>query len=366
MAGTDAVPGLGRRRALLVTPDYAPLRGGIARLLNSLVHNTADEVEWRVLTTARGPEQHGVVRSSTLSGLLGRVPFDAAWLRRGVDPLVVCGHLYVLGPALLSASLGRARLGTLVYGKELIPRRPRHRAVLQLLRASGRVVAISDHSASIARALGVDPRRVAVANPVGAPAWPMLPTPRRRGDERLRLVTIGRMTEGYKNFELLLRLTSVLSLGKAPVMLTIIGDGPRRKALEQKAKMLGVQTLVEFAGEIEDEDIPTVLAHAHIGVFPSRASLAEGGFEGFGLVIHELASAALPVIVGRAGGATDAAGAGWSVLVDPDDLRAWAQAVEALATDEARRFGMATAAATWASQIDAVGGAHRLFEALAE
>jgi colanic acid/amylovoran biosynthesis glycosyltransferase len=177
-------------------------------------------------------------------------------------------------------------------------------------------------------------------------------------------VSIGRLVEGYKNLELLLRVVRVLGpVGKVS-RLTFIGDGPRRAALEEMAQGLGIEELVKFVGWVEDHDMVTILADAHVGLFPSRHSLAEGGFEGFGLVIQEMASAGLPVLIGRAAGAVDATGPGWSVLLDPEDLRAWTETIEWIGENEHERLRMAHSALACVRELDHRGTAHRFLEAL--
>lgn len=355
-----------RRRALLITPDYPPLRGGIARLLAGLVSSTSDTVQWRVLTRAAGAEDAGTVRVAGTRDLWSRIPAEIRWLRSSEESLVVCGHAFGLGPALVAGRLAGVPVATIVYGMELVSRRVAHRLILGALIASARVVAISRHSADVAERLGVRPERIKVVNPAPAPPSAREGRPLGRSvGEGVRLVAVSRLAEGYKNLELLLRIVSVLAPSRVVSRLTIIGDGPRRLALEERALALGIDKHVHFAGGLDDAEMARVLADSHIGLFPSRDSLAEGGFEGFGLVVQEMASAGLPVLVGRAGGAVDAAGPGWSVLLDPDNLRTWIGAIDALAGDEPARLRMAESALTSAREVDHRRAAHSFFEALA-
>ena len=173
-----------------------------------------------------------------------------------------------------------------------------------------------------------------------------------------------RLAEGYKNLEVLLRVVKVLSGTGEIERLTIVGGGRRLAALQAKANRLGVADLVHFTGPVDDKALGALIQDAHLGLFPSRSSITEAGFEGFGLVVQELASAGLPVIVGAAAGALDAASPEWSVLVDPDDLHAWVKAVEWLAGNEADRMRMAKAAMVWADQIDPVTTARRFVDTL--
>jgi phosphatidylinositol alpha-1,6-mannosyltransferase len=92
--------------------------------------------------------------------------------------------------------------------------------------------------------------------------------------------------------------------------------------------------------------------------------MAEGGFEGFGLAVHELAAAGLPVLVGAAAGAKEASHDPWARQLDPDDLWAWVEAVEELYANEEQRLAMGAAALSWAMAIDPLVSAKRFTEAL--
>src|SRR5947209_15101933 len=107
-------------RAVLLTTDYPPRSGGIARLLGELVRGTRDNVRWRVLDVGADPTRQGD------GGLRGPLPVPASgwratrWLRAGDERLVVCGHPYLAAPAAMMARLANAPLGSLAYGRELV------------------------------------------------------------------------------------------------------------------------------------------------------------------------------------------------------------------------------------------------------
>lgn len=356
------------RRALLLTTDFPPQGGGIARLLGEIVGNSRDEVDWRVVAVGTGPATPGVTRARGQRGLARAVASEIGWVRRErrtARPLVVCGHVHLLGHAVAAAKLARADLATMVYGMEVLPSGGRRRLALRGLRFSDRVVAISRHSATVALRTGIAANRVRVVSPRLRPEWSATEPCPRRPRNGLRLVTVTRLAEGYKNVELLLRVVHVLKTARLVDCLTIVGDGPRRAALERKTQRLGVDDVVKFAGRLTDEEIGRVLGQADVGLFPSRDAIAEGGFEGFGLVIQEFAAAGLPVLVGAAAGAVEAMAPPWSIGLDPDDLRAWVDALEHLVSHPEDREEMARAATLWIQGIDSRATARLFVEALA-
>lgn len=350
-------------RALLLALDYPPASGGIARLIDAWTVDT-DVMEWRVITTAPGPGSNRVSRASLRSMLLVAARDGGRWCRQADERVVVAGHPYLSGLAVAAAGATRARSGCAAFGRELVPRGAKHRLALAPLAAIGSVVAISDHSAALAVRAGARHSRVSVVRPRLRPPWLASAAPRRPPASGLRLVTLGRLSEGYKNLELLLRLVAVLRPLGVVDRLTIIGDGPRRRSLQERAVALGVGDIVDLAGHLADEEIGRLLGNCDVGLFASRDSVAERGFEGFGLVVHELAAAGLPVLVGAAAGAVDAAVAPWARLLDPNDLWCWVEAIEELYADEAARLAMGEAALDWVLAADPFESAREFGRAL--
>ncbi len=178
------------------------------------------------------------------------------------------------------------------------------------------------------------------------------------------MVTVTRLAEGYKNLEVVLRAVAVLVADGTVEHLTIVGDGPRRAALQTRIDQLGLGHRVTLAGRLDDDEMSDVLAASDVGVFASRNSPAEGGFEGFGIVIHELAAAGLPVVVANAAGATDAAHPEWANLVEPDDVRAWVEAIDGLAHNIEHRLAQAAAAAEFGRTLSTAATAQAYVAAL--
>lgn len=352
-----------RIRGLLITTNYTPMPGGITRLLSEVVRNSHHAVEWRILTSAAGPPTPAVVRVPT-GALVASIPRQVRWLRSGNKAFVACGHLKLLGPALVAGRSAGVPVATIVYGKELLPRRRLHRPAVALLRHSDRVVAISGYTADVALGCGARGDRIRTVLPVLRAPWSAgRPKPRDPG-EGLRAIAVARLAEGYKNLELILRMVKVLSTASVIEQLTVVGGGPRLAALQAKVDRLGISHLVRLTGHISDAALASLVAEAHVGLFPSRASITEGGFEGFGLAVQELAAAGLPVVVGGCAGALDAALPEWSLIVDPDDLRAWVDGVAWLGANEDERMRMGEAAAAWAETVDPAETAQHFVEAL--
>ena len=113
-----------------------------------------------------------------------------------------------------------------------------------------------------------------------------------------------------KNVELALD-----ALARSPdLRLAIVGEGPHRAALEERARRLGVDARVRFVGTIARERLPDVYASVDAFVFPSTTDTQ-------GLVLAEALAAGLPVIAAESEASRDVlVGAGRLVAADPDAL----------------------------------------------
>jgi glycosyltransferase involved in cell wall biosynthesis len=116
------------------------------------------------------------------------------------------------------------------------------------------------------------------------------PVPR----ERL-VVMIGRFVE-KKGFEYGLQAFALAAARLRDARLVLVGDGERRRALEQLAHELGIRERVEFAGVLSQEQIAALLRQAAVLLAPSI--VARDGNRESGLIVVKEASASGAVPIG--------------------------------------------------------------------
>jgi glycosyltransferase involved in cell wall biosynthesis len=149
--------------------------------------------------------------------------------------------------------------------------------------------------------------------------------------------SVGRLAAGgVKGFDVLLAAAKRLESRVPDLHVVICGDGPRRPALEDIARQLGLEDRVHFTGEADDVRIP--LALMDVFVFPVRWP------EGFGLALIEAMAAGKPVVASRVGAVPDIMEHGChGLLAESDDASGVADHVEWMLAhpDEARRMGFA-------------------------
>lgn len=111
------------------------------------------------------------------------------------------------------------------------------------------------------------------------------------------------------------------------------------------AHKLGLSRTVRFLGPRPPEELVAIYQAADIVAVPSYN-------ESFGLVAVEAQATGTPVVAARVGGLPLAVADGETgVLVDGHDPAAWADALEALLDDDARRISMAEAAVGRAAEF---------------
>lgn len=109
---------------------------------------------------------------------------------------------------------------------------------------------------------------------------------------------LGRLSH-EKGVDVALRALALLANGGDRFYLTIAGDGPAREALEALTEALNLRGQVSFLGQVDRDDVPSILSRHTALLVPSRWQ------EPFGLVVLEAAMAARPAIVSSVGALRD-------------------------------------------------------------
>jgi phosphatidylinositol alpha-1,6-mannosyltransferase len=363
----------GGHRQLLLTYDFPPMPGGIARLTGELAQRyppgslliSTGSFEGSTAVDARlsnRVDRLGI-RSSRLRTIQGLVLWShrGRELARGFRPgFVWCGNLKPAGfPALWLNRREKIPYGIMLYGSELLLLQQRIRTsrfkrgtAERIFRHAEVLVAISEWTRrrclEVLDGLGCKPGEIDVRRiPLGTdPAHfrPELDTSRvqaRYGLEPGRwLITVARLV-GHKGFDTGLRVLAALREAFPDLRYAIVGSGPMQGQLEMLARDLGVGHLVRFLTGVTDQDLPALYNCAEIYLGLSRA---EGLLmEGFGISLVEASACGIPVVGARQGGIPDAVREGETgLLVDSTDLGAIVEVVRSLLEDQelARRLGL--------------------------
>lgn len=357
---------------LLLTYDFPPLGGGIARWMAELAKRYPPGS--LVVSTGQHPDAAEVDRALTCQ--VDRLPVSARrlrtlqgillWSRRaavltrnlGVE-FIWCGNIK---PAAYPAKWTMERVGTpfgiLLHGGDLlILQHQVHQSVLKrraaraLLSSAAVLVANSqwtrDRCINLLGELEVEPtpEQVRVV-PLGAdPAFfrPGIDTTAVReryglGQGRW-LLSVARLTR-HKGIDTALHALALLGDRYPDLRYAVVGQGEAREALEAEARELGVADRVRFLAGVPDADLPALynLAEIYLGV----SRLMEQQVEGFGISLAEASACGVPVVAGRSGGIPEAVRDGRTgLLVEAEPPGAVAGALRRLLDDAdlRRRLG---------------------------
>lgn len=185
--------------------------------------------------------------------------------------------------------------------------------------------------------------RSGVEAPPGLPSAERAARRRALGcaDDDLVVAVVGRLHPGKGHRVLLDALAGVCD--RVPALrLLLIGDGPERAALAQRAAALGVADRVTFAGF--RDDVPDLLRLADAFCLPTDRS------EGLPYAVLEAAAAGLPIVATRLGAVPDVLTDGGTAMLVPPADRGALEAALALLPDAGLRATLGAAAATLARE----------------
>ncbi len=383
---------------LLLTYDFPPMGGGIARWMDELARRYPPGS--LVISTGRMSGSDGT--DSTLPNRVDRLPIEARHLRT-VQGLVLwsrrvvrlaselsvgfawCGNLR---PAAYPARWALARLGlpygVLLHGHDLLSTRQRigqsrikRTTARTLLGSAAVLVANSQFTTGLCRdlldeldlgdsigrlhtvPLGTDPSRFR----------PGLDTAAVRARYNLPpgrwIVTVARLTP-HKGIDTALRVLAALGPAYADVRYLVVGFGDGEESLRAMALSLGLSDRVHFITNAADQELPSLYCMGSVYVGLSRRSALM--VEGFGISFTEASACGLPVVAGRSGGTADAVRDGETgILVNPDRVADVVDGVRALLDDRemSARLGAAgrRAAETYFNWDRVVADLRRLADA---
>jgi len=296
-----------RPQVLVVNKFYPPLLGGVEKVVQDLVDELAEGIDFHVLVCqtkgGRSVERHGNVTIERCAswGVVRSTPLSVDFLRRyrQLAPQFDLVHFHEPFPlgALAGAIFGFQR-GVVTFHSEVGRQKILKHAYLplldRLLERSDSIMPTSPRLAKYARALqphaskihpvslGIDDSYLLA---VSHQKNKISEIRRRLGAEFLFLAA-GRCVR-YKGFEVLIDAFAELKQGH----LVLVGDGPLRRSLEQQAIDRGIANRIHFAGKLSDEELAQHLHACDAFVLPSVFQT-----EAFGLVQLEAMACGKPVI----------------------------------------------------------------------
>jgi glycosyltransferase involved in cell wall biosynthesis len=140
------------------------------------------------------------------------------------------------------------------------------------------------------------------------------------------LISVSRMAQ-EKNLDFLIAgLAKVKERSHAPFKCLLVGDGPEKTRLEEKAKKLGLQDHLVFTGNVTPLEVVRHYLAADLFVFSSTS-------ETQGIVLLEAMAGGCPVVAVRGSGVYDVVKDGFNGYKVAESTDNWAEAIICLLSD---------------------------------
>jgi glycosyltransferase involved in cell wall biosynthesis len=212
------------------------------------------------------------------------------------------------------------------------------------------------------RALVQDAARRTIVVSNGPPVWfadhrPSAPT------GRVKLVFLGEIGVQDRVERAVEILSELLSDGRLDAELLVIGDGPQRGAVEQRARELSLSERVTITGWVPFEQVPVLLASAHVGLDTAPPTDVNHGSTM--VKILEYLAVGLPVVATELG-ETKVTGADAIVTITEDSATAFAAPLRELFSSPATWQASADRARTRGAQLQWPAQGERLIAAYRE
>lgn len=355
-------------RALLVTNDFPPRRGGIQSYLEALVGHlvvdgshelTVYAPKWKGSEDFDNAAPYEITRhpgtlmlpepsvAKRMKRLIEAHDIDTVWFGAAAP-------LALMAPLARDAGAGRVIASThghevgwsmLPLARTALRRIGTHTDVVTYVSryTRGRFASAFGAAAALEHLPpGVDTDRFAPDEVARAEL-----RSRHRLGTRPVVVCLSRLVP-RKGQDMLIRAMPAIRQRVHGAALVIVGGGPYRSSLHRLAHSFGVAENVVFTDGVPGDELPAHHAMADVFAMPCRTRGAGLDVEGLGIVYLEASATGVPVVAGRSGGAPETVRDGETgVVVDGWDVGAIAASVSDLLADPERAARMGAAGRHW-------------------
>jgi phosphatidyl-myo-inositol dimannoside synthase len=324
--------------AMLVEPEH---RGGIERMVDRVMTETADAVKWRTCVLPNAGRRGAL--SYALSSARAVI-----WTVLHRPDVVMSDRIHSGLTGSIAARLcpRRCRHVTWVYGSELL--KPSRLMLKRFVLRSSHVIAITAWAADRVAQIGM-PLSLAVVRPgVDVDYW----SHRDPGEEdRVRrllprdgkhiVLSVARIERNarHKGLDRVNAAVAMLARQGLPVTHLIVGSGSDERWLKDQIEQNGASGITVRIRDGSDATLRACYQVADLMAMPSVPELRGGvptAVEGFGLVFLEAAASGCPSIGSTHGGAPEAIACGRSGWTCDGSVDATAQLIREMTSGERR------------------------------
>lgn len=339
------------RRLLLMTIDFPPKTGGVARYLDALATYFRDEMIVVAPPMVGAKEADAVAgyrvfRRSLLSFKIWPRWIDAVRTlieMKGEYDTVMTSHVLPIG---LAACIAKIFTGkpyvVIVHGLDVALAKKNvwkyWMATLCLRNAKFVITNSYALKEEIGKDYGV--RKAVVVYPTTTlfEDVPLDRSTKKEPKAKIRLLTVGRLVERKGHVRVLEALALLREQNHLDgIEYVIVGDGPMQKTLEHRISELGLASVVSLRHQVDDAQLQKAYKSSDVFVMPTMI-LDELDREGFGIVYLEAAQFGIPSIASDLPGPDEAVLHGQTgFLVKDGDIALLAKVIHRFATDKELR-----------------------------
>ena len=308
-------------RLVVLSYDYPPNNGGIARLCGEIINQCKkNAVPYLVVTPIAGPNEDNVVR---ITGARPIVDFKIlAYLRKNLlqDDVILTGTFHPDG---MLAILSGHKTYFLGHGAEFLPGQGFFRKkiwpIYRKWILSKPIANISNSHYTEGLIKICSPNSKVIPIPLAVDHIKFHPTVNKKKDGILHLCSVSRL-EKFKAQDFVIDVVSRLPKAyRNKVRFEIAGKGPYKQTLETLVHDKQLDDIVTFLGFVSDDDLCNFYSRNDIFILTTREVYNTREVEGFGLVFTEAQACGTACIGSNSGGIPDAidnGNGGWLIKED--------------------------------------------------
>jgi len=337
---------------LLVTIDFPPMRGGVARYLDALARFFADTIE-----VVASPMKESEAADEAAAYKVTRVKLLESWgwpkwipavremiSRSAGADLMLVSHVLPIGTAAwMTRKATGQRYVVFLHGMDfaLATRNRAKRAITACVLKNASLVVTNSEALKKEVETMFQPKNMLVVYP---PTTKHLVTQEKatQHDGPVHLLTVGRLV-ARKGHLRVLKALKELKEGNVPFTYTIVGNGPMRDEIQEHIEVFGLEQHVSVRQDVDDKKLAEIYASSDIFVMPVLQNNRDR--EGFGMVYIEAAAYGIPSIATEMPGVDEAVlDSQTGLLVKDEDHAALVRAMRTLMTDASLREKLGAAA----------------------
>lgn len=326
------------RDILLITPDFLPSRGGVARYLGLFAEYFSKRIRVIAPPIDKGADSvtaYVLERKPLLSKYIWPRWLTSVFLlikESSSYRCVVTSHVIPFGTAAMVAKrFTKKPYLVITHGMDVrLAIRSKKALTARVLENAYLVIANSNALAEeLQKEFGL--KNILTMYPTVDPLF--YTNGVKIPSETLRLLSVSRLVE-RKGHERVLQALALLKLNGSLLAFqyTIVGDGPTRQMLEMLVHELDLNAHVIFKGDVSDVTLQECYTNTDVFILPVKDDPIDK--EGFGMVYLEAAGYGIPSIATRMSGVDEAVlDQQTGLLVSDGDIEELARAILILAND---------------------------------